>query len=208
LRGTNGLPENKAIIKQKMGAAAGVASPILAFVCILTAVASYPKFNWANNALSDLGIIPGITGPLLNFGLYASGFLGLYFALFGFFSFIGKNWVGKIGASLFAATSIALILIGVFNESFHGIHYAVSVAFFALAPISMFIITCAFLFANQTKMAIFTVLIGVAAALPWVLQFTFNYLPNVAVPEFLSGLAISIWTVTLSFKMTTKTNDN
>jgi hypothetical membrane protein len=200
------LPENKAIIKQRMGAATGIAAPILAFVCILTSVTSYPKFSWTKNALSDLGISPGITGSLFNFGLYASGFLGLYFALFGLFSFLGNSWVGKIGSSLFAATSMALISIGVFNESFQGIHFAVSIVFFVLAPISMFVITWAFLLAHQTKMAIFTVLIGIAAALPWIFQFTINFVPNVAVPEFLSGLAISIWTVTLSVKMIRQTN--
>jgi hypothetical protein len=57
-------------------------------------------------------------------------------------------------------------------------------------------------------MAVFTVLIGIAAAFPWILQFSFNYVPNVAIPEFLSGLAVSIWTVTLSFKMIKQTNTN
>jgi hypothetical membrane protein len=50
-------------------------------------------------------------------------------------------------------------------------------------------------------MALFTVLVGVIAALPWLLLFAFNYVPNVAVPEFLSGLAISAWAVVLSKKI-------
>ena len=57
----------------------------------------------------------------------------------------------------FAAATIALIAIGVFNEHYSGTHYAVSVAFFTLMPISMFIITCAFLLAHQGRMALFTV---------------------------------------------------
>ena len=44
-------------------------------------------------------------------------------------------------------------------------------------------------------MAVFTVLVGVAAALPWLLLFAFNYVPNVAIPEFLSGLVVSVWAV-------------
>ena len=96
---------------------------------------------------------------------------------------------------------MALIAIGVFNESFSGTHYAVSVAFFALAPISLFIITCAFALEHQTRMAAFTVAVGVVAALPWLLQFAVHYVPNVAVPETISGLAVSAWIVTVGYRI-------
>lgn len=189
------------VVYQRMGAAAGIAASMLAFACILTAIASYPGFSWTNNALSDLGIIPGITGSLFNFGLVASGFLALNFAIFGLFTYFGKSWVGRIGSAVFAAATLALMGIGVFNESFSPTHYFVSVAFFVLAPISLFVITCAFWLAHQRGMAVFTVLVGVAAALPWLLLFAFNYVPNVAIPEFLSGLAVSAWAIVLGKKM-------
>ena len=117
------------------------------------------------------------------------------------YAYLGKNWVGKIGAATFAAATVALIAIGVFNEHYAGIHYAVSVAFFTLMPIAMFIITCAFLLAHRGQMALFTVSTGVAAALPWLLLFAFKYVPNVAIPEFVSGLIVSAWTITLCYKM-------
>jgi hypothetical membrane protein len=195
------LPEQRNIGKGKIGATAGILAPTLAFTCILIAIASYPQFSWTSNALSDLGVISGITGIVFNFGLCATGFLGLIFASLGLFDYMGKGWVGKIGVIVFVVATLALVAIGVFTESFRGIHYIVSVAFFGLTPISIFIITCAFLLAHQTKMAVFTVLVGVAAALPWLLQFTFNYVPNVAVPEFLSGFAVSIWTISISLKI-------
>jgi hypothetical protein len=50
-------------------------------------------------------------------------------------------------------------------------------------------------------MAVFTVAIGIAAALPWILLFTFNYVPKVAIPEFLSAFAVSVWAVFLGRKM-------
>ena len=189
------------VVYQRMGASAGIAAPILAFTCILTAIASYPTFSWTNNALSDLGIIPGITGPLFNFGLVASGLLSFNFAIFGLFTYFGKSVAGKIGSSFFAAATVALIAIGVFNESFSPTHYLVSVAFFMLAPISLFILACAFWLANQRRNAVFTIAVGVAAALPWLLLFAFNYVPNVAVPEFVSGLAVSAWAIVLGKKM-------
>jgi len=193
--------------KQRLGAAAGLLTPILAFTCIIVAIASCPSFSWINNALSDLGIVKGYTGPLFNFGLYSSGFLGLVFVVFGLFSYIGKTFLGKIGAATFAAATLALIAIGVFNESYSGIHFAVSAAFFVLMPISLFIITCAFWFSHQKRAAVSTVAIGVVAALPWILQFTFNYVPNVAVPETISALAASVWTIAVSYRIMKQAKD-
>ncbi len=174
---------------------------MLAFTCILTAIYSYPAFSWTNNALSDLGIVPGVTGPLFNFGLYASGFFALNFAVFGLFSYLGNSLVGKIGALSFAATGIALIGIGFFPENIVPHHYLFSVAFFVLLPISLLVITAAFALKRQTKMALFTLLIAIAAALPWILLFAFRYVSGVAIPEFASALAGSVWAVVLSYKM-------
>jgi hypothetical membrane protein len=117
------LPE-----KTTIGAATGILAPIFAFTCIFIAIASYPQFSWTNNALSDLGVISGITGLLFNFGLYACGLLALVFALFCLLSYFEKNLVGRIGVAFFAAATLALICIGVFNESFSPTHYLVSVA--------------------------------------------------------------------------------
>ena len=195
------MPEYRNTGKQRFGAATGILAPIVAFTCILIAIASYSSFSWTSNALSDLGVVAGITGLLFNFGLCATGLLALNFAVFGLFSYVGKTWVGKIGAVAFAAATVALIAIGVFNEHYSGTHYAVSVAFFTLMPISMFIITCAFLLDHRARMAIFTVSTGVAAALPWLLLFAFNYVSNVAIPEFVSGLIVSAWTIIMAYKM-------
>lgn len=190
-------------VYRRISAYAGIAAPILGFICILSAVASYPQFSWTNNALSDLGIISGVTGPLFDFGLVASGFLAFLFAVFGLYNYFGATLVGKVGAGAFEAATLALIGIGIFNESFQGTHYILSVAFFVLAPISLFILTFAFWVCHQRGMAVFTVLIGLVAALPWILQLTFSYAPNVAIPEFISGLAVSAWTVVFSRKILT-----
>ena len=185
---------------QQLGEASGIVAPIVAFTCILTAIASYPEFSWTNNALSDLGIISGITGPVFNFGLYCSGLFVLKFAAFGLFKYFG-SWVGKIGALSFAATGLALMGIGFFPEDVAPYHYLFSVAFFVLLPISLFIITGAFAFKRQTKMALFTLLTAAAAATPWILQFTIHYVSGVAIPEFASALAGSAWTIVLGYKM-------
>jgi hypothetical membrane protein len=202
------LSKDRTRALERIGASSGILSPIIGFVCIITAIATYPSFSWTNNALSDLGVVPGITASVFNFGLIASGLLAFNFAIFGLYVYFSniKNNVGKIGSDLFASGALALIAIGVFNENYSPTHYLVSVAFFTLMPIALFIITYSFLLTHQGKIAAFTVLTGFAAAAPWILQFTFNYVPNVAIPEFLSGIIISVWTVTLASKMLKETN--
>ena len=186
---------------QQIGAIIGIITPPIAFSCILTAVASYRAFNWLNNALSDLGIISGITGSVFNFGLYCSGVLVFIFAAFGLFTYFGKNGVGKIGALTFAVTGLMLMGIGFFPENVVPHHYFFSVAFFALLPSSLFVITGAFAFDRQVKMALFTLLIAGATALPWILYFAIHYVAGVAIPEFASALAGSVWVLVVSYKM-------
>jgi hypothetical membrane protein len=188
-------------IARLAGAASGIVAPMLAFSCILIAVASYPDFSWTDNALSDLGVISGITGPVFNFGLFVSGIFILNFAVYGLFSYFRNNWIGKSGAVAFAATSVALMGIAIANENIRPYHYLFSVAFFGLLPISLFIITAAFAVKRQTKMALFTLLTAVAAAAPWILQFTIHYVQGVAIPEFASALVGPVWTVVLGYKM-------
>jgi hypothetical membrane protein len=183
------------------GAVAGLAAPILGFVCILSAVASYAQFNWTQNALSDLGVVSGLTGVLFNFGVVGAGALAFIFSVLGVFSFTGKRWVSKLGSAVFAAACISLICIGIFNEHFSPTHYLVSVAFFTLAPIALLILTCAFYLNRQKGTAVFTLAIGVAAAIPWILEFTVKYVSGVAIPEALSGLAVSAWAIVLAIKM-------
>jgi hypothetical membrane protein len=176
-------------------------TPVLAFTCILTAIASYPAFSWTNNALSDLGVIAGVTGPLFNFGLYSSGLFALNFAVFGLFNYLGGRWVGKVGAAVFAAAGLALMGIGFFPENVVPTHYLFSVAFFVLLPISLLVLTGAFAFKRRTRMALYTLAVAVVAALPWILYFSVHYVSGVAIPEAVSGLAGGAWAVVLGYKM-------
>ena len=189
------------ITAQLAGATSGIIAPVLAFSCILVAVASYPEFSWTDNALSDLGVVSGITGPVFNLGLTVSGIFILCFAVFGLFKYFGDTWIGKSGVGTFAVTALALIGIGIANENIRPYHYFFSVAFFVLLPISLFIITTAFGVKRQTTMVLFTLLIAVSAATPWILYFTAHYVHGVAIPEFASALAGSVWTVVLGYKM-------
>lgn len=191
---------------KKIGLASGIASPIVAFICIFSAIISYPEFSWTHNALSDLGVVEGITAPIFNVGLIVSGFFGFLFSVFALYPNSKQLLIGKIGSVAFAAVTITLICIGIFNEHFVPIHYIVSVIFFALVPISLFILTVAFYLKHDHSTAMFTVTIGIVAALPWIFQLTLKYVPNVAIPETLSAIAVSIWVIGIVKKILSQNN--
>jgi len=187
--------------KQKIGAATGLATPLVAFTCISISIASWSEFSWIDNALSDLGVAPGLTASVFNFGLAIAGVLAFCFAALGIYSFLSTRLSGKVGAAVFAAATVALTCIGIFNENFSPTHYIVSVAFFSLAPIGLFILTYAFWRSSQRELAALSIVIALIAAVPWILQLTINYVPNVAIPETISAAAVSVWAVVLSVKI-------
>jgi hypothetical membrane protein len=122
------------------------------------------------------------------------------FAL-GLYLFINESWLGRAGVILFALACLALVAIGMFPESVPSTHYWFSVAFFATLPVSLLIFVGGFWREHQSLMAIFTLLVAVLAAAPWVLLLEFHYVSGVAIPEVISGLAGSLWTVVFGIKM-------
>lgn len=189
----------------KLSGLCGFSAPVLALALIFSAVASYSQFSWLDNALSDLGVVPGATALLFNAGLIVGGVLSFIFAT-GLFVFLGERVVGKLGAFCFVIASLALSAIGVFPENVQPMHYLVSVMFFVFQTISMLIIVGAFWLMRQVRMVVFTLLVAVGAALPWALYFSVHYVSGVAIPEIVSGFAGSVWAVVLSGKMLKKSS--
>ncbi len=178
----------------------GLLAPIFAYVMILVAVASYSEFSWADSALSDLGVVPGITSSLFNGGLVISGVLFLTFTI-GFFFFAGDNRVGRVGILILAVACAALVMIGVFPENVKPIHFGVSVAFFTLLPIALLAIAGSFWIAQKKSMALFTWIVALTAAVTWIFHFSFRVFAGVAIPEFVSGLAGAIWVASFGIRM-------
>lgn len=178
----------------------GMLTPIIAFVCILLAIASYPRFSWTENALSDLGVVDGITATLFNSGLLISGVLALIFA-FGLPILLRRKALGAMGALAFVLTAIALMAIGVFPENVKPTHYYVSVAFFAMSIISMIIVGAIFLSASEVKMGLFALLMAAFSATAWIIYFTTHFVEGVAIPEVISALSVSVLSMILGFKM-------
>jgi len=184
----------------RIPAVCGILTPVVAFICIFLAIDSAPEFSWVENALSDLGVVSGVTSVLFNNGLIVSGLLGFVFAV-GVFMFLGEDFVSRVGALVLVLAMVALTAIGVFPENVRPVHYLVSVAFFVFLPISMLILTGAFWLKRQVRMAVFTLVEAFAAAAPWVLLFAVRYVSGVAVPEAVSGLVAAVWAVVVSYKL-------
>jgi hypothetical membrane protein len=147
--------------------------------------------------------MPNPTSVLFNLGLIVSGILAIVFA-FGLLIFFNKTVSGRIGAIMFVLDCLALICIGIFPESAKPMHLYASVAFFAIFPLAMFLMTASFVLSSKHRMAVFTFSIAVFAAVVWAAEFLMHYVPGVAIPETLSALAACLWVAVLSFNMLRK----
>ena len=176
----------------------GMITPPIAFAFILSAIASAPTFSWADNALSDLGVMRWPTSVIFNAGLVISGILAVIFAT-GLYMNFGKSVLGRCGVTIFLLCTIALIAIGIFPENMNPMHILASVAFFGLFPISMCVLTSAYFMSGKRKSAIFTITVAAFAALVWILESLFKYVPGVAIPETLSALSASSWAIVIGF---------
>ena len=180
---------------------------------IFLSIDSAPEFSWLENALSDLGVVPGVTSVLFNYGLIISGIFGFIFATslfrvmryFEIFSADGRSRFlynrGLGGALFFALACLALIAIGVFPENVKFVHYFASVAFFVLLIGSLGRTGVAFWLMRQKRLAVFTLLLAVVAAAPWLLLFLVRYVSGLATPELVSAIAGGVWTAVFGYKM-------
>jgi hypothetical membrane protein len=176
----------------------GLVTPIFVFACISAAIESWSSFSWTENALSDLGVQWGITANLFNTGLVVGGLLFMVFAV-GLFKVFGKSLAGKVAACLFFVACLALLSIGVFNETFSPTHFIVSVMLFMFMPISFLVFVGAFWVRGKHKLSMFTLTLGLIAAAPWVLQLIVPYVSKVAIPETISGVTGAVWTMVLGY---------
>jgi hypothetical membrane protein len=189
----------------KLSGYSAMATPIIAFGFILSAIALAPKFSWTDNALSDLGVMTMPTDIIFNTDLIISGILSIIFATGLYLSF-NKNVLGRSGAAMFLFCAAALTAIGVFSENMEPMHIYASVAFFGLFPISMIALTASYFLMGKPRKALFSLAVALFAAIVWVLEFLFNYVPGVAIPETLSALAASLWAVVVGISLIRSTD--
>ncbi|MBC7131244.1 DUF998 domain-containing protein [Candidatus Bathyarchaeota archaeon] len=177
----------------------GIFSPIIALAGIGIAIASYPEFSWTENALSDLGVIDGLTALAFNYGLIGTGLLAFIFAL-GMFK-NQKGAAGKAGAALLASSTLSLMAIGIFPENIKPIHYYASVAFFTLFPLALMTLCASFMHNAEIRTGLFTLFVAVYAVSVWIIHWTVGFGSGVAIPEALSSAAAALWMVPFAYRM-------
>ncbi len=170
----------------------GMLAGVVAFAGIAFAIISYPQFSWQGNALSDLGVVPGITSFAFNYGIIASGVLMLAFAC-GLFFFAGGTIMGKIGAVVAVFLGLSLAGIGAFTESSEPFHYAFSISFFIFLPLGMLCFSAEFSRSSERMLANLSLAMAFVAIASWVFHLVFGFGQNVAIPEIISAAAVAIW---------------
>lgn len=181
----NPMPAGKKMLR--IAGLCGVATPAVAFTCIFIAISLSPWFSWSANALSDLGV--GEAAVIFNSGLIAAGIFSMVFAT-GLWMTFKEHILGRGGAALFFTGAFALSGIGVFSEAAGVIHFYFSVTFFILMPFSLFLLGTGAIVVGSRKFGSFAIAAGVVALIPWAFSWD-----GVAIPEFISALAVSTWSV-------------
>jgi hypothetical membrane protein len=177
----------------KVAGICGVAGPSVALSFIAVSILRAPWFSWTGNALSDLGARPP-SSCLFNTGLILGGILIGVFAV-GLRESVKDRALGNAGALMFLLTAVALCSVGIFPETAGDIHSHVSVAFFVLLVISLWLVGAALVQLGERRLGTLVVVAGVVAAAVWVLPW-----PAVAIPEFIAALAASACSMTLGVR--------
>jgi hypothetical membrane protein len=179
----------------KLAGLCGVVTPIIVLPLILLSISYSPWFSWTLNALSDLGVHDAAI--LFNSSLMIGGVLALIFAS-GLMQILHKNKMGLTGTFVLIAGAVSLFAIGLFPETAGRIHFYVSVAFFTLMIISQLLIGAALIQKQSNRLlGIFTILAAASSIGVWTFQFTASPLRGVAIPEFFSSVAFSLWSIVL-----------
>jgi len=181
--------------KLKIAGICGVLAPIIGLTLILLAIYYSPWFSWTENALSDLGV-QGTAAILFNSSLVVGGVLTIIFAI-GLREILLNRTLGRIGTLIFILDGTMLCAIGIFPETAGDIHFYVSVAFFVLLPVSLFLNGVAMMQeSSERKTGLFTITAGIVAATVWMLQWS-----AVAIPEIIAALAAFVWSIVLGIRM-------
>jgi hypothetical membrane protein len=129
----------------------GFLGPFIGMVSVLVSILAAPSFNWADNALSDLGNwfrndigpYPILRAAIFNVGLIVGGILIVCFA----YLMVRELYDAptKVALLSFAASGTFLAGVGVFSETIPVGHAIAALGFFLTIPISMLLVGLAWI---------------------------------------------------------------
>ncbi len=171
---------------------AGILAPPITFLFIAVAILTHPWFSFTENALSDLGALHTENNWIFNTGLILGGILATVFSVY--LQGKGKNMAENTGYAIFLASSVFMILIGVFPED-TAPHFTVSVLFYLLGSVAISISGIGFVRSGRKKegkisVALVLVTLAIALGIEW---------NGIAIPETIGALAIAAWVYIVIF---------
>ncbi len=121
---------------RRAGSWCGLAGPVFFIALWSAAVASTPGYRVGEQWVSDLGVGEGAI--YFNSGVIVAGILAIPFAV-SLGAVLRPQILGIIGSCVMVMAGAALMGIGIFTEDVGEIHWIVSVAFFSLITITLFL---------------------------------------------------------------------
>jgi hypothetical membrane protein len=177
--------------------ALGVLGIGTAYLFIAMSIAISPWFNFYNNALSDLGntALHPSTGLVYNVGLILGGVLVALFAVLT--SLRNSSWKYLVWTIPLTIAGIDLALIGVFPENAGSIHLIVSLVFFVMIDLTMFIYSYISWPLGSHKIGAVALAFGIASAAVWFAPWPWR---GVAIQETLTSVMGAVWLILVALK--------
>ena len=185
---------------RRVAGVCGITSQSVGLISLLATVSMSPWFSWTGNHLSVLGV-KGSATTLFNFGLILTGVLSLIFAIG-----LGKNplsrrLLGQLGVASLVLGSVALSAMGAFPRTTGLPHNLASLAFFLFIPLAISLIGIGII---STSQKIWGALSLMAAILIVVFQLVPWPWSGGAIPQLLSVLSWSLWTIAFGVRLLMK----
>lgn len=180
----------------------GFLGPLIAVIAIIASILIHPWFEWADNALSDLGAIGTSYNIIFNLGLVLSGVSGFIFSLG--IPEIVEEWLGRLGACVLVAAMFTLCLIGIFPSGTSP-HMLVSISFFALFALAIFLIGIdQFLEEHTRPWGIFCISILILALTSLGLISRIPYDLGAAIPEVIGITVIAEFSIAFGYRLVSR----
>ncbi len=175
----------------------GVTSQLVGLIVLLITISNSPWFSWTENNLSVLGI-EGSATTLFNSGLILSGVLSLIFALGLGKSLLPGRLLGRLGMVSLILGSMAISAMGIFPQTIDLPHNLASIAFLIFIPLALFLIGITVI---TTSPKIWGFLSLTASVFIIVFQLVPWPWSGGAIPQLLSGLPWSLWTIAFGVRL-------
>jgi len=180
-----------------VGGISGIASQVVGFAFLTLSIYNSPWFIWTEHDLSFFGA-EGSATRLFNSGVVIAGILSLIFATGLWWSPLSNRWLGRIAIACLILGSAALSATGTFPRNIVIPHNIASLAFFTCIAIAIFLF-------GLDAITGGSVIWGWLSIIAAVLMVAFQQFPwpwtGGAIPQLLSCLPWSLWTVALAVRL-------